>query len=148
MYLILSFVILLSIKLFIISNYGVNLPYWDQWDAELDKLYIPFANNQLKIANLFEQHNEHRIFFTRLLCLSTYVITQEWNTLLLMKLQAVVFSIYQVFIIFIYNKYFRNIFSAIILIIIFCIPLTTENLLWGFQSHIFFYCYLQVFLFT
>jgi hypothetical protein len=48
--------------------YGVNVPFWDEW--ELVPLYERFYTHQLGFADLFAQHNEHRIFFPRLIMLA------------------------------------------------------------------------------
>lgn len=45
-----------------IRTYGVNVPYWDQWDTVpifLEKLY----NSKLTFFDLLAQHNESRPFF-------------------------------------------------------------------------------------
>ena len=44
-----------------ITNYGVNIPYWDQWFSETE-LYILYNSNSLTFEYLFSPHNEHRIF--------------------------------------------------------------------------------------
>jgi len=49
-----------------IRTYGVNVPYWDQWDTVpifLEKLY----NSKLTFFDLLAQHNESRPFFPNII---------------------------------------------------------------------------------
>jgi hypothetical protein len=51
-------------------RYGFNLPYWDGWE-EYD-LFTKVHQHTLTLSDLFAQHNEHRIFFPRLLLIGAY----------------------------------------------------------------------------
>lgn len=59
-----------------IASYGINLPYWDEWELVpyLEKLY----SGHLGLGDLWTQHNEHRILFPRILLLSLARLT-DWN---------------------------------------------------------------------
>jgi len=50
-----------------IYNYGITIPYWDQWEFVplLEKLH----NHTLTLNDLWSQHNEHRILFPKILML-------------------------------------------------------------------------------
>ncbi|MCC5612857.1 hypothetical protein LC612_40785 [Nostoc sp. CHAB 5834] len=52
---------------FIIILYSANVPFYDQWR------FVPLLNQmydqKISFASLWEQHNEHRIFFPRILML-------------------------------------------------------------------------------
>lgn len=63
---------LIYIKLF-----GVNVIYWDQW--ELIPLIEKMYTGSLNLADLFSQHNEHRIFFPRIVMLTLAYITHYNN---------------------------------------------------------------------
>jgi hypothetical protein len=52
----------------LIYSYGFNMPYWDQWEQY--ELFYHAHHHTLTIQELFSQHNEHRLFFTRLFLLS------------------------------------------------------------------------------
>lgn len=60
-----------------IYSFGVNVPFWDQWDV------IPFYEktfgNNLSISDLFTQHNESRLLFPRILMIILALIT-NYNT--------------------------------------------------------------------
>lgn len=58
-------------------RFGVDIPYWDQWDG-ICPLFEKLASGQLGIADFFVQQNEHRIFFPRLLMYSLARLT-HWN---------------------------------------------------------------------
>lgn len=47
-----------------IATHGVNVPFWDQW--ELVPLLMKQREGTLALADLFHQHNEHRMFFPNL----------------------------------------------------------------------------------
>jgi hypothetical protein len=52
-----------------VAAYGVNVPVQDQWDGTVS-LLLKNASGDLGLQDLFAQHNEHRIFFPRLVMLA------------------------------------------------------------------------------
>jgi hypothetical protein len=62
----------------LLAKYAVNVPFWDQW--ELVPLISNMQHGALTFAQLFAQHNEHRIFFPRIIMLTLAALT-HWNTL-------------------------------------------------------------------
>lgn len=62
-----------------ILRYGVNVPYWDQWEliGPLGPL-TRFQNGTLGWAEIFRQHNEHRMVFPKLVMLALASLTR-WN---------------------------------------------------------------------
>ena len=65
--------------LVLILRYGVNVPYFDQWDCE-GKLFKKFWEHQLTWGDFWEQHNEHRMFFPKLIYLALAYAT-HWNVI-------------------------------------------------------------------
>jgi ABC-2 type transport system permease protein len=65
------FILLLLIK------YGVNTPFWDEWD--LVSLLKKIDQHTLSISDLWQTHNEHRIFFPWILLL-LMAKTTHWHT--------------------------------------------------------------------
>src|SRR5438046_3107298 len=51
------------IVLLFVQAHAVNVPYWDEWESVPDILAAHLR--RLTIADLWRQHNEHRIFFPR-----------------------------------------------------------------------------------
>jgi len=69
-----AFLVLLvfAVRLYWVARYATSAPFWDQWDAEIDRLLVPIAQGRYTWTSLFEAHNEHRIFFTRLMTLALF----------------------------------------------------------------------------
>jgi hypothetical protein len=63
--------------IYAVVKYSVEVPFWDQWDLVpyLEKLY----QGTLTFADLYSQHNEHRILFPRIIMLALARLT-SWNT--------------------------------------------------------------------
>lgn len=57
-------------------RYGVFFPFWDQW--ELVTQIRHYNDHTLSWADLWVQHNEHRIFFPRLIMMGLAVMTR-WH---------------------------------------------------------------------
>lgn len=68
--------VVLALRLLLVSRYGSSYPFWDQWDAEIDGLYRRYLDGSLGLADFLRPHNEHRIFFTRLMALSLFLGNQ------------------------------------------------------------------------
>ncbi|WP_313916693.1 hypothetical protein [Tahibacter sp.] len=62
-----ALLVVVAIRALFVARWGTDLPFWDQWDAEIDRLYKPLLEGALQWRDLFAPHNEHRIFFTRVL---------------------------------------------------------------------------------
>src|SRR5881392_719350 len=62
---------------FLIFRDGVDTPFWDQWDGTAP-LFEKMAAGTLGFADFFAQHNEHRIFFPRLISFGLGWLT-HWN---------------------------------------------------------------------
>ena len=58
------FALVLGARWALIDRYGMDLPYWDQWDGEGLHLLAPHYEGRLTPAVLFQPHNEHRIVLT------------------------------------------------------------------------------------
>lgn len=64
---------------YFVYNYGHIIPYWDEW--ELVPLIEKMYNHTLTLADLWSQHNEHRIIFPKIVML-TLACLSHWNILL------------------------------------------------------------------
>ncbi len=53
-----------------ILHFGVDIPFWDQFDDDLAGMHIKAHAGQLAFADLAAQHNEHRILIPRLFFLA------------------------------------------------------------------------------
>lgn len=118
---------------------GVNIPLID--DYELLMYYDKIKNSNLNIFELlsllFYQHNEHRIFFPRIIAVPFLALT-KWNVKGLMFLS---FFIYLIGYLFIMKYFYKNtikedkskLFLSILITVILFSLKQEENIIWGFQ---------------
>ena len=59
--------------LFVVLTCAVMVPYWDQWD--MVPLLEKTCHGELTFHDLWAQHNEHRIFFPKIIMLSLARLT-------------------------------------------------------------------------
>jgi hypothetical protein len=134
--------IVLGLKLYIIAGFGSSVPFWDQWDAEADRLYRPFLEGSLRFADLFLAHNEHRIFTTRVLGLSLLALNNGvWDPMLEMYVNALIHVGTLLLLLFLMQKGLsgsRTLSFFAFATILFAVPLGHENTLAGFQSQFYF----------
>lgn len=133
-----SFLIPIALGLLYIKTFGVNIIFWDQFELVplIEKLY----NGTLSINDLFSQHNEHRIFFPKIIMLLLVKITM-YNTIIEMYISWI-FAVSTLLIIF--RLYIQNFGSSESMIwkfapiawIIFSFR-QFENILWGWQLQIY-----------
>ena len=128
-----SFLGAIYIKLF-----AINVVFWDQWELVplIEKLYT----HTLTFSDLFAQHNEHRIFFPRIIMLGLAYIT-HYNTIVEMYFSWILVVI--TFII-IFKMYIQDFGKSTSMMIKF-IPIAwimfsfrqITNILWGWQIQIY-----------
>ena len=118
---------------------GVNIPLGDDW--ELLMYYDKIKNSNLNIFELlsllFSRHNEHRIFFPRIIAIPFLALT-KWNVKGLMFLS---FFIYLVGYLFIMKYFYKNtikedkskLFLSILITVILFSLKQEGNAVWGFQ---------------
>ena len=117
------------------------VPFWDQWDGEAWSLYLPFFNGGLTWHQMFTLHNEHRIFFTRVLATALVVVNGQWDPLLQIVVNIGLASITAVlFASMAWLAAGRRGLPAIaaIVALVFAPPFALENTLAGFQSAFYF----------
>lgn len=134
------FCVILGARSWLIHRFGSSIPFADSWDAEIMKLYKPYFDGTLKLTALFSPHNEHRIFFTRVLALGLTVLKGQWDGKLQMEAIAVIFSCFACGLFLLYAKAMRGRYLAAIglfIAFIFALPFDWENMLTGFQAHFF-----------
>jgi hypothetical protein len=137
-----TFLVVALSRLYYVEHFAVPLPYWDQWDAEGDFLLRPWIERTLKLTDLWQPHNEHRIFPTRILSLVLYEMTSSWNNLTEARfniLLAASIPTLLVWLLFQNAGLFGTRFLLLSVIIAqFALPFSFENLLIGFQSQFYF----------
>lgn len=66
------------VPLWLITQYGVDFPFWDQWMPDIAGMFIRAHQHTLSLADLASQHNEHRILLPRIIYLGLGLLTQ-WS---------------------------------------------------------------------
>ena len=121
----------------LVRDFGCSLPYWDQWDAEGDDLFTPYFRNKLGLGNFFRLHNDHCIFFTKVVAFFTVVPTGQWDARLEMVVNAFVLG-GSLFALLYFSLRNNNRWAGLVLAILgaalFSTACAWENILQGFQS--------------
>ena len=65
-----------GLLLILILKYGVDIPYWDEW--QYVSFFEKFSQGTLTLSDLFAQQNEYRQFFPNLIFVGLGWLTQ-WN---------------------------------------------------------------------
>ncbi len=137
-----TLLVIAAARLYFVETFAIPLPFWDQWDAEGDYLLRPWIEGRLEWHNLWQPHNEHRIFPTRLLSLLIFSITGVWNNLIEARVNILVAEcIPLIILLFLMRQKALHGPRWLVLIVIiaqFSLPFAFENLLIGFQSQFYF----------
>jgi len=130
--------VIFGARLWVIYNFGSSIPFWDQWGAEAANLYLPWLNGNLTFNHLFGPHNEHRIFFTRILSLLLLVLNErQWDPLFGMIVNASLSTLTAVFLIVILNNLLGKAVQNVVILIVgllWSIPYGWGNIIASFQS--------------
>jgi hypothetical protein len=132
----------LGTQLGLIFTCGRSLPYLDQWPGEAIELFVPYFTGESSVAKLFfTPHNEHRIFFTRVLELGLLLLNGQWDSLLEMTCNAVIHcagiaGFGWVMASLMGKRSWLLIWPMLALDL--ALPFAWENTLWGFQSQFYF----------
>jgi len=70
------YLIPVCLLLWFIANFGVEFPIMDEW--AIVPLFTKVANDQVSFGDFFNQHNEHRIMFIKIIIVILAFISQ-WN---------------------------------------------------------------------
>jgi hypothetical protein len=122
-----------------VSLYAHEIPFWDQWDAEADRLLRPLQESSLSLSQLFAAHNEHRIFFSRLLSLVLFKLNGgEWNNLVEAYASCAVYAAVPASLVWLAARdggtRTPTLVAAIVACVLAMLPFDFENTLVGFQS--------------
>ena len=120
----------------LIFRYGVDSPFGDQWSGTFP-LFAKMQADTLSLSDFFAFHNEHRIFFPKLLTFFLARLT-HWNNrveLLVIWLLVCVcaFNIWQTAKLTGHRNTRAHLVLLLTASVLFFTPLQWENLLWGFQ---------------
>ncbi|QRR01139.1 hypothetical protein [Dyadobacter sandarakinus] len=137
-----AFLVVVAVRLYFIEVFAVPLPFWDQWDAEGDFLLRPWIQGTLRIQDLWQSHNEHRILPTRLLSLFTFMITGSWNNLTEARFNTLLAGLVPALIVglLVRCRAVHGLRWLVVPVAVaqFALPFSFENFLVGFQSQFYF----------
>jgi hypothetical protein len=119
---------------FCVYKFGSAVLIWDQWvDFRFIKLYL---NGNLQFFQLFDQHNEHRIFFPRLIFFLDYFLSDSTNGVnFIVNIAAQFGTLIGLGVIYWKIEKDRAVFVALVSlasILLFSLG-QKENFMWGFQ---------------
>jgi hypothetical protein len=123
-----------------ITSYSVNVPVWDQF--QLVSFFEKIASKNINLVDFFIQHNEHRIFFPKIL-FALLAFSSRWNIKLELYF-SFVFAVVNFWLMYKIasaskstNKSLFHLFNILTCLLIFSL-VQYENWLWGFQIPWFF----------
>lgn len=118
-----------------IDRFAVNLPFWDEW-VDL-RFWAAHQAGTLTWADVFSQHNEHRITVPRMIFVALYDLVGEWNMVTHMVVSALCMG--ATVAVFVYTL--RRLGVAAPIGLAMCVLLTSpvqwDNILFGYQLQIF-----------
>jgi hypothetical protein len=144
-------ILVIGTKLLLVASYGSSVPVWDQWDAEIDRLFRPWMEGTLHWQDLLAAHNEHRVFTGRLLALSLFLLNgRVFDPMLEMAVNALLHTGALLLLLYGLLMMFREpaVRKGLVLFstFLFCIPFGVENLLANNSSFYFVILFSMVFL--
>ena len=124
-----------GLLLYWLAKYVVNVPFFDSW--MMGVYFYGWKHNTLTLESLFEQHNESRKFFPRLILLGLAELT-HWNTtyevgLTVFLLLLILWGLNRLLGFSIPHQPRLVAVATTVMAVLLCSPLQYENLLWGLQ---------------
>jgi hypothetical protein len=135
------FLLVAGARWWLIGRYSSDVPWLDQWDAEAQGLYQPWRTGILNIQTWFAPHNEHRIFFTRVLALGLLWLNRQWDPRLQMVVNACLYAIIPAVLFLVLRRGRTPGFQIscwVLLAVLGSLPYGATNTLLGFQSQFYF----------
>lgn len=135
------FAFILGARWAVFDRFGMDLPEWDQWDAEGLNLLAPWFAHDHFFSALFAPHNEHRVVLTKLLNLALTLGNGQWDQ----RLEATVNALLPAGLAVVFFLLARRHLAAralaplwLILAAALGLPVAWQNILGGFHSQQFF----------
>ncbi|OOG51071.1 hypothetical protein [Rhodanobacter sp. C01] len=127
---------------FYVSLFAGDLPFWDQW-SQISAELAPWWQDHANLHFLFTAHNEHRIFFTRLVSMALLAINDgHWSNLAEAYINTLIYSS-ALALLFAFSAWdIRSTPMRLLLLLCVigmgCLPFDWENTLVGFQNQFYF----------
>ena len=128
-------------KLWLVDVAGSDLPSWDAWDAEGEVVLRPWLEGWMGMKEIFHPHNEHRVVITKLFALGLFTIDGQWDGFVETVAAAVVHTLAALLLLQFGRRWLKGpwlIAYASLLVLLFTLPFSWENSIFGFQSTFYF----------
>jgi len=127
---------------FYISLFGADIPFWDQW-SQLHEELVPWWQGAPSLQFLFTAHNEHRIFFTRLISMALIAMNQgHWSNLVEAYVNSLICAGALASLFVLSAREIQSVPMQLLLLACVigmgCLPYDWENTLVGFQNQFYF----------
>lgn len=136
------FLSVLAGQLWLVARAGTDIPILDQWDAEGRRLYPAWRDGTLGLADLLRPHNEHRMLWTHLLNLALFATNGQWDPLVQMAAGACVRAAcaagLAAWLVRSVGHARGGWLIGLAVSVAFLPHLAWHNVLWGFQSQVWF----------
>ncbi len=124
-----------GIMVALVSRFGVNVPFWDEWS--LVDFFEKAHAHQLSFSDFFAQNNEHRVVFPKLIFLALAHFT-GWNTHVEMFFSVVLCAFTALCLQWVLWRTLRlpwprMLILMLVLNVLLFSPCQYENWLWGYQ---------------
>ena len=123
-------------SLFIVAKYSTNIMIGDEWDGML-LYYDTVLKEGLSLRTLLEPHNEHELFFARIIFLLLLGPTHGNTQVFMFLTQALATVVYLLYLKYIHFSFAENdriyMLAPIVVGIIHFDLIQSNNFLWGFQ---------------
>lgn len=119
----------------LIIGASVNIPFWDQW--ELVPVIMHMHSGDFYLHDLWQQHNEHRLFFPKLIMVAVAYVT-HWDTRVEMLVGLAIAATSFVVFIKLVQRTSQSPSAVPAWLLFLCSliwfsPVQIENWLWGWQ---------------
>lgn len=136
-------------RLWMISSWASDVPFYDQWQAEGMQALVPWKLGTLSFGDIVASHNEHRVALTRLTAIALTALGGVWDPRVQMVFNAFLFSATVTIVWWWLQERFttagRSILVTLALAMIAAVPLSWQNTINGFHSQQFYLIALSLF---
>ncbi len=128
-------------RLWLVDTAGSEVPTWDQWDAEGEFLLRPWLEGGFSVGDLFQHQNEHRIVVSKLFALGLFTANSQWDSFVEVVAGAAVHLLSALILLALGRRWLPRAWVpayAVVLVLLFTLPFSWENSLFGFQCAFYF----------
>jgi len=138
----------LESRFYTIKRFGVQEPYMDSFSEVYDYKPTVEADWATVFANSLRPNNEHRIALTRWTNVGLFLLDGEkWDLLTEACFNAILAGLLAAAFFLGVGRYFNGpafLFFGFVVVLAFGLPISYENIIWGFQSQHFYFILLSV----